>query len=197
MITIEQPYIYNADDKYRLESKIHNGLLNKDYQIWYEVEKEYGQYLCSELADAFLLAVLPLAAASEQDIYIRANISPKLLHYAHEVHAPFYATLLNKKEIQIQADHSETILFGGTAVGTGCSMGVDSLSSIFHYTKADCQPEYRLTHLCLFNSSHMGDQNQDELEKNFRAASANASLFAEELGLPILLVNSNLSLIHI
>ena len=193
MITIEQPYIYNADDKCRLESKIHNGLLNKDYQIWYEVEKEYGQYLCSELADAFLLAVLPLAAVTEQDICIHANISPKLLHNARKVHALFYATLFEKKVIRIFADRSELVLFDGKAVATGCSMGVDYLSTIYQYSEKDCQPEYRLTHLCLFNSCQLGDLDQDKLNQNLYEASRSATQFANEIGLPFLLVNSNIT----
>ena len=193
MITIGQPYVYQHGDKYRLESEIHNEKLNKDYKIWYEVEAEYGEYLCDELADAFLLAVLPIAADSEQDICIHANVSPKLFYAVKKVHLPFFSKFLKKKEICVFADSANVVHFSGIAVSTGCSLGVDSLSTIYQHIDDGCLPEYRLTHLALFNSCQLGAGNQEQLNVIFEKSCKLPKQFAGEIGLKFLPINTSVT----
>lgn len=199
MITISQPYIYRNEENgnMRLEAKIYDEKRDNEHRIWYEVSEEYGQYLCTELADAFLLALLPIAAKSEQDICIHANVSPELFYNAVHTHIPFYAAFLGKKPIQLTADNTNAVQFSGTAVATGCSLGVDSLSTIYQQMSPDCLPEYRLTHLTIFNSSQLGDVDQAALDSAFAEACRKSAAFTEEIGLQFVPVNSNITCLMI
>ncbi len=188
---IHKPYIYRTDSKLRLESEIEIG--QSMDKIWFEVEEAYGSFLCDDSADAFLLALLPVAAMREEDICVHANVSPKLLFHANHTHTPFLATFFEKKAIQIHADHSEVILYHGSAVMTACSLGVDSLSTIYQHISPDCLPQYRLTHLTLCNSSQLGCSEQESLEKALEEFSGRISLFADEVKLPFFTINSNIT----
>lgn len=193
MITINKPYIYSKDNKTRLEAIIVDGKQNKELNIWYEVSENWGGYLCAELADAFLLAVLPVAADSEQDIVIHANVSPKLLYAVKKVHIPFYSKFLKKKVIHVTADSANAVYFSGKAVATGCSLGVDSLSTIYQHIDEECIPEYRLTHLTLFNSCQLGNVNQEKLNSVFEEACRSPQQFADEIGLGFVPINTNIT----
>ena len=131
MFTIGIPEIVRYGEKSRLKCEVKNGDTNSDHIIWYEVENEYSTYICDELADSFLLAVLPFASYTEQDIVVKGTISSKLFYNLMNVHIPLLANFFNKKAIHITVDNTRNINFGGKAVATGCSLGVDSLSTIF------------------------------------------------------------------
>lgn len=192
MITINQPYIYSTGEKARLESRIYDDVVNKEFKIWYEVDHEYEKYLCTEVSDAFLEVCLQRAVYEEQDIHIQGNVSPMLLHNTIGVHIPFLATMFQKKEITVTSDRSQEIRFSGTAVGTGCSLGVDSLSTIYQHISSDCVPAYRLTHLTLFNTYHFGNMSQERQNIALEESRIKSQVFADEMGLPLVVVNTNL-----
>ena len=193
MFTIGIPEIVRYGEKSRLKCEVKNGDTNSDHIIWYEVENEYSTYLCDELADSFLLAVLPFASYTEQDIVVKGTISSKLFYNLMNVHIPLLANFFNKKAIHITVDNIRNINFGGKAVATGCFLGVDSLSTIFQHTDALCLEEYKLTHLTLFNSSHFGNSDQATLSENLQNAAKKASEFAKQLGLSLIVVDSNMT----
>ena len=194
MITIHQPYICDGGSgNARLEAVIEDEGLQREFKLWYEVENAYREYLCTESADAFLLTILPLAANAGQDLFIEANVSPKLLYNTREIHIPFLAHFLNKKEIKIRTQSAEACHFQGNAVVTGCSLGVDSLTAIYQHIDPACQPEYRLTHLCLFNAGHLGNIDQEHTTRSLMESAEQAEAFASEVGLKLFWVNSNIA----
>ena len=193
MITIHQPYICDGGSgNARLEAVIEDEGLQREFKLWYEVENAYREYLCTESADAFLLPFLPLAANVGQDLFIEANVSPKLLHNAREIHVPFLAHAFGKKKIEVRAQSAVACHFHGSAVATGCSLGVDSLSAIYQYTDPACQPEYRLTHLCLFNSGQLGNIDQEQTTRSLMECAKRAEPFASEMGLDLFWIDSNI-----
>lgn len=194
MIVVHQPYVYQTKSKSRLECEITDDKMNKTYKIWYEVDDSYKEYLCTELSDAFLIAVLPRAVFTEQDIHIEGNVSPKLLYNTREMHIPLLTKLYGKHlMITVTTERSQAVNFAGCAVATGCSLGIDSLSTIYQHIDPKCPQEYRLTHLALFNSSQFGDKNQDRLDKALEEAAKKAKVFADEVGLPLLVINTNVN----
>ena len=98
--------------------------------------------------------------------------------------------------VNIHVSKTERFRFDGTGVVTGCSLGVDSLSSIYHHLEKDMVDEFKLTHLALFNSGQLGDYDLDASEMNFLNTVQEIKPFAESLHLPILAINSNLNSLY-
>ena len=77
-ITIGKPYIENNGAFVRLCSEIErpSGKLT----FWFEVPKEYGQYLCTERCNAFVLAIYEYAMFTDCDIESETPMD-EALHY--------------------------------------------------------------------------------------------------------------------
>lgn len=49
-------------------------------EIWFEVGEEYGEYLCADRADAFLIGLLSVAMREGEDIVCEAPVTEMLLY---------------------------------------------------------------------------------------------------------------------
>lgn len=194
MIIISKPFIESGDQQSSLCSVLHDEGRNKDFLIWYSVDNEYRDYLCPENADPFLLLSLMVAIQSHQDIKVDAPVSKKLLFNLIYYVIPLFTKIIpNGQRINILADEISTASFAGSGVGCGCSLGVDSLSAFYtHFSKTTIDG-YRVTHLCTFNAGHFGYLNQKEAELAFSKGIEELRPFSEEVGLPIVAVNTNLN----
>lgn len=56
MIHIGQPQIVEKPHNSRLQAKVKIG--NNETELWFEVSKEYGEYLVDDRADAFVVALV-------------------------------------------------------------------------------------------------------------------------------------------
>lgn len=83
--------------------------------------------------------------------------------------------------------------FNGTAVATGCSLGVDSLSAVYGHLENNVVEGFKLTHLTLFNSGQLGDYDLEASEQNFYNNVEDITPLANILNLPVLAINSNLN----
>lgn len=197
MITISKPYIKRKNDLgggIFLVSEISDDIRGLNADLWFSVENKYGDYLCDELADCFLLSLLPIAVKHNQSIIVKANVSPKLLYNIRTCIEPMYQRIFNKSGCtKIYVEGTKLLNFNGNAFATGCSLGVDSLSSIFHHLENNGIEGFRLTHLTLFNSGQLGDYDLEASEKNFYNTVEEIRPFADSLGLPIIAINSNLN----
>ena len=194
MITISKPYIESEDLKARLYSNIHDEGRNKDYLIWYSVEKEYQDFLCPENADAFLLLSLMVAIQSHQDIKVNAPVSKKLLFNLNNYVIPLFTKIIpNGQRINIVVDEISTVSFAGRGVGCGCSLGVDSLSAFYTHFGDTTLDGYRVTHLATFNAGHFGYLDQKKSEIAFQKGIEELQPFSKEVGLPIVAVDTNLN----
>ena len=187
MIKICTPKIINFDDNHsRLSCDIY--VDNEKRNVWFEVEKEYEQYLCFERSDAFLIGLLSWAMRSGHDIECSIPVTDELLYNIEEYLIPSltkYSQALNK--IKIEAQTLPAIDNMGM-VATGCSCGVDSFHSILN----NINSKYsfcKLTHLCLNNvGSFPADLIENDLVESRRSA---VRKVADELGLKAVITNSN------
>ena len=198
MITIEHPFIEEREQETFLSAKVIDENRNKEFQIWYSVDKEYGKFLCDEYADAYLLLVLQWAMKSRQDIKVKAPVSPKLLFNINNTIQPLFEKMLvGSKEVRIDAQTSTEPHFEGKGVGCCCSLGVDSFSTFLRHSGEEVPEEYRVTHLTLFNSGQLGFVNMESTEESFRSAIQNLQPFVEDVGLPLVAIDTNLSEFYI
>lgn len=194
MITIARPYVESGDQRSRLCANIHDESRNKDYLIWFSVENDYCGFLCPENADAFLLVSLMVAIQSHQDIKVEAPVSRKLLFNLNNYVVPLFRKIIPRGQIiSIYANEISPQVFDARGVGCGCSVGVDSLSALYTHLGEGITDGYRVTHLATFNAGHFGYLDQKEAEKAFEKGVEELRPFSEELGLPIVAVNTNLN----
>ena len=194
MIVVEHPVIECKANETLLKANIKNEIFGSDFQLWFAVDKLYGEYLCDDRADAFLLAVLMAAMKSHQDIRIQAPVSRKLLFNINNTLQPLFTKMIPKSCcIRIEAQGGYCSTLQGRAVGCGCSLGVDSLSSLYKHLEENVVDGYRVSHLALFNSGQLGYMDKERNEQAFRRAVESIIPFANEINLPIVAVNTNLN----
>ena len=174
-------------------------------ELYFLVEKEYQEYLCTDRADAFLVAFLYYAMLTGSDILSEAPISEKLLFGIN--HHLFPALLIEDKgykKIKIIAAPKKEPYLSENAVATGMSCGVDSLYSLKKYNSEDIPEQYRLTHLTYFNMGAIFHPNTAENKhysinefyditgKMSQEKRQNAQMVAEKVNMPLVYVESNL-----
>lgn len=97
------------------------------------------------------------------------------------------------QKIEVKCTDTTSSVYGGNAVGTGCSLGVDSLSVIKKYfLDESCLPSYRITHFACFNVGAFGSYNTDATRKSFHKEVSAIKDFGARLGLPVVAVDTNL-----
>lgn len=198
MITISKPYIQHRDKESYLLSRVVDEMHVRDSLVWYAVDNCYGQYLCDETADAFVLLMLQLAMQSGQDIRVEAPVSARLLFNIENTLQPlFLKAFPDFHRIKIEVESESVQSFHGTAVGCGCSLGVDSFSSLLKHLSQDVPESYRVTHLALFNCGQLGDLDINGAEQSLYETLAQLEPFAEEMNLPLVSINSNLNELYV
>ena len=204
MIRIGKPQIESKDGKTILKAFVTNEAENFNDWLWYETDNEYGVYFCDETADAFVLPMIQRAVKTHQDIYVDSPISEKLCHNLND--SVFYALgkAFEKKTgkrqgetVKIHCDNLVTLNYAPKAVGTGCSLGVDSFAVLKQYFFNNVYPSYKTTHLALFNSGAFGSTDADGARKSFYKDTERVRKFAESIGLPFVWVDSNVRSLYL
>lgn len=137
MIYIKRPFIEIIEEKYRCICDTY--VDNEVHPIWFEVDKKYGKYLCTERADAYVIGLLSWAMRNKHDITCDVSVSEELLYQLNEVVIPElvkHSKSMSMIKINAEAGCS---LDQGEGVGTALSCGVDSFWSIQkHLNSAYC-----------------------------------------------------------
>jgi len=189
MIRITKPYVVSDGETSRLICKIYCD--DEEKEIYFNVDKEFGKYLCFERADAFLIALFYFAMRNGHDIICESPVSEDLYYQITEYLIP---VLLEKskcklKNINIQCELAENIQNIG-AVGTGLTCGVDSFHAIFNNLNNKCKSR-KLTHLIIMSlaDSYKKDGKYELITNDIYSK---AQIVSEKLNLPLIKVKSNI-----
>lgn len=90
----------------------------------------------------------------------------------------------------------QDVVFDSSAVATGCSLGVDSFSTIEKYTAKDCPEGYKLTHLTFFNAGAYGSNNPVKARLAYENDLKLVREFGNEMGLPVVEIETNFALLY-
>lgn len=161
-------------------------------EIYFEVDKEYGKYLCYERCDAFVIGLLNYALRNNHDIKSKTPMTDELLYNINEYLIP---SLVKNDEklfnIRITVPTASALQNAG-AVGTGLSCGVDSFHAVINNINSpykDCQ----LTHVCINNVGSFNNIYSDCGIENVRQAIyKRAKSVANELNIPLIETDSNI-----
>lgn len=188
MITIHRPDFSQRGEYARIQSLVDiDGNRNT---IWFEVRREYGEYLCWERSDAFVIGLLNYAMRNGHDITCEAPMGEDLHYqittYLIEAIAKGDARMYHTR-ITAEVDHSE--LPCDNAVGTGISCGIDSFHALAGNNDAK-YPKHRITHLTFNNVGSHGEG--EHARRLFAERKEHSRKFCEEFGFKFVESNSNI-----
>ena len=162
----------------------------KSDTIWFKVDKKYGEYLCFERSDAYVIAMLNYAMRNSHDIECEVPISEDI--YYNIDRYLIDALVKHNKDFYrpiIRAKVASEPLPCANAVGTGISCGVDSLHALANQTNLIFK-KHNITHLTFNNvGSHGEGKRASEL---FTKRCEHPMRFAKEYGFDIIVSDSNL-----
>ena len=186
MIRIGQLSIQHTEGQARLCADI--SLNGKGTTLWFGVDISHAHYLCEGRSDAFVMALLPTAMRGGHDIVCDTPMSERL-HYQLENY--LIPTLCSKQGVyrpmKLRIPTTAQPVENPGGVATGFSGGVDSLHTIKTHGKDSPLP---LTHLTHFN---LGVYEGPAYREGFRESCRKALPFAEERGLELVCLDSNIS----
>lgn len=156
--------------------------------LWYQVEKAHGDFL-ADTTDAAVVALLLPAMAAGEDVRIGGTVSARLLENLPELQRMLKRIIPPLRVVQL---HAEAVHHGQprppAGVATGFSGGVDSFCTLADYFYDHPPGPGRITHL-LFNNVGSHEAGGELL---FRRRYHRLLPVASKMGLPLLVVNSNL-----
>lgn len=200
MIKMSKPYLRTDKDTVFMECEfLYN---NEKTTLYYATTPEYARYLSFERADAFLLGILLFAMRKGEDIVIDAPISEKLYYNLSTLVVPTFAVAYHYKKIKIRSSALDATVLKAEgehnlscAVGTGCSLGIDSLSTILYYTSDRVPKNYQITHLTFFNVGAHGN----DVEKATISYNNDYSMikeYADYKQMPLVTLSSNIGILY-
>lgn len=184
MLSIGKIYCANEAGQARICADL--TLNQKGTTLWFGVEESQKQFLCAERSDAFVMALLPSAMRSGNDITFQTPMSERLHYQLTQYLIPTVCDagdLYHPIKLIGPVTAEKIANLGG--VGTGFSAGVDCLYSIMTHGKDSPLP---LTHIAVFN---VGAFDGSEYRKNFQNACADATGYAVEQDLGLVCLDSN------
>lgn len=191
MLIIKKASKRLCGDSVKLYAKYEYG--EESGELWFSTDRKYGNYLCQERGDAFLVAMLLFAMERNIDIRIEDKISQRLIYGIENYLMKSLVKMNNNYNmIKIECEIALDEIENEQGVGTGISCGVDSFYTINQHID-DKMNKYKLTHLTLFNSGAFGERGGDEARFLFNDMKGKAKKAAKDIGLPLVWVDSNIS----
>lgn len=172
-----------------------NSKINKTF--FYEVENRWAKYLVDEVSDAFIIAFLELAMEKNADIYYETPASEELIFNLERYLIPVVSH--NIKELSMPELIGKMIqidIKNEGVVGTGFSGGVDSFYSVLSHKDTKFRNE-DVSHVLLgVNGAAMTGQTEELDRIWFDGEKKRFLPITKELGLELIAVNSNISLLN-
>lgn len=165
--------------------------------MWVAVEEENADMLADNVYDPFVLVPVYLGMHYKQDVHIDGNISPRLYHnMQHYLMNIFDRFSDYTSPIRFTVDGFDTVEQVGGLIGTGLSCGVDSSMTIYDNFINESDPNFKINSLFFFDCGTHGVFEADTSHRRFLDRAAMNQTAADELGLPMYLVNSNYHAFH-
>jgi bacterioferritin-associated ferredoxin len=185
MITVKQAFLVDLNDKTRIQNTIEvDGAAR---ELWFEVERKYAPFLCTERSDAYVIGLLNWAMRNRHDITSETPMSEELHYQLTSFLIPALTQASkNLYPCRIIAPLDPTPVKNAGAVGTGLSCGVDSLHVLFNQS-ASRYSSLNITHVIYNNVGAHGVGQTD----SFREHKQIIENFARETGYSLINIDSN------
>ena len=162
--------------------------------MWLAVRDEDAHMLADNVCDAFVLIPLYYGMYYKQDVHIHGFVSKKLyknvMKYLQRILCDF-SDKLSRINITVDGFREAEADPNARVIGTGISCGVDSLATIYNWYVKENDPDFRINGLFFLNAGWHGYFDDEDTEKLFLDRYALNKPAADELNLPVYLVDSN------
>lgn len=174
-----------------LECKIYEN--EKPFVFRVEVEDEFSDYLCDDRVDAFFIICLYKAIKEGYNIKSKIPVSERIYYQANNYLNKMYAETFKKNPVQIDVPLITSSLPCRNAVGTGISMGVDSLYTIATHSdfNPQCPNSYKVSHLVLMNAGAFISSKEGG-DMTFIKTIEKARSFSKEFGYSFVKIDTNI-----
>lgn len=161
--------------------------------LWFKTRKENADFFSTKVYDPFLMSPYYMAMQYGQDLKIEGCVSKKLYrnltNYVERIWRDFSSEL---KPVKLIVDGYDVTEQDGNLIGASISCGVDSLSTLYDRFEKETDPEYRINAVFFFNCGSLGDYYAAHTNTLYNARYMLNKSTADELGLPIYQVESNI-----
>lgn len=202
MILIDKPIVRKENTSILLSTHLHvdggekiNNFPNGG-ELYFSTTEEYGNYLTTESSDCFVVSVLVYAIKHGHDITCD-TISEKLYYNLVRKAIPLIASIHGAKEIEIKYSHLTNENYHPTAVGSGCSLGIDSFSTILDHLSDECPASFKLTHFTYFNVGANGDIDLNKVKESYEKDYKLVLEYARSKNIPVVKIESNISQVYL
>ncbi|MBQ4403867.1 MAG: hypothetical protein II857_05595 [Selenomonadaceae bacterium] len=163
--------------------------------MYFDIREDCGDMFSEDTYDAFVLVPLFLAMYNKIPLKIRGRISKKLYKnltwYVQKILCDFMDKLV---PVDISVEGFAPTKSEGYLIGAPLSCGVDSLSTVYDRYINENDPDYKINALFIFNNGthRSNDDTVTVTKKFFQSRIERVARAANELRLPLLVIDSNL-----
>ena len=158
---------------------------SEEKSVWFTVDKKYKDWLCTDVYDAFLMAMLYPAMYHSEDIEIDGAVSRKLLININQyVQAAKNAFDSESHIINVKAkEYAIVKKLPETHVGLGFGAGIDSFCSLEDHYFHPIDDENKVDTLCFLLVDNYGDPLFESSKERAYNFFKNTEAVAYELGI--------------
>ena len=161
--------------------------------LWVKVEEQFREFLCDDRADGFFIICLYKAIKEGYDLISKVPVSERLYYQAVSFMNRAYAETFSTKPVKVDVPFTNEPLPCAGAVGTGISMGVDSLYTVATHCpfNSECPPSFYVSHLVLMNAGAFVSSREGGNESFIKTAEK-AKSFCDRYGYQFVSIDTNI-----
>ena len=165
----------------------------KEKTIWFAVKNENADFFSTKVYDPFLLVPYFVAMHYGQDLKICGKVSKKLYrnltNYGYRILLDYSNEL---RPIHLDVDGFDQVEQDGCLIGASISCGVDSFTTLYDRFEKETDPEYRINSVFFFECGSYGSLYSNESHEGYLTRCERNHKAAEDMGLPLYQVLSNI-----
>lgn len=184
----------SVDDKIaKLTATVTYGM--EQNELWYSIPAEHANWFSTDRCDGFVVGLLFQAMERNEDLVVEGGVSSRLFHSLQNFYIPLMAQAfpdLHRINIKPRA-LLDSVPAKGRGVCTGFSGGIDSFATFKQHFVDEASDGHKITHLLFHNVGSHGHEDPARARKLFGERHQMVLPFAREVGVPLIMVDSNLS----
>lgn len=163
--------------------------------LWYSLPSEHANWFSTDRCDGFVVGLLFQAMERNEDLVVEGAVSSRLFHSLQNFYIPLMAQAFpDLHRINIKPGALlDSVSAEGCGVCTGFSGGIDSFATFKQHFVDEPSDGHKITHLLFHNVGSHGHGAPASARKLFRERYQMVLPFAREVGLPLIMIDSNLS----
>lgn len=167
-----------------------HGLPDAPERLWFTIPQAHAGFV-TELADPAVIGLTVPAMHAGEPVTVGGSVTDELAHnITHGYQRILEACIPGLRQVPLEIANLIPATDPAPGVGTGFSGGIDSFAVLAEHFYQPVAKDLRLTHLALFNVGGLGGGEPGN--RRFRRMGSLLAPAAERIGLPFILIDSNL-----